>query len=113
VILKRLGIKGKGINMILIIFFACIQWCNRDLRCKKLQLTDLLVSPVHHLMKVPLVIKDIEIKTDDPEEKLVLSKIWEVKESSLSKKLSKSLAFHSYIRCQLLILRCDLRSPGL
>ena len=28
------------------------QWCNKDPRCKKLQLTDLLVSPVHHIMKV-------------------------------------------------------------
>jgi hypothetical protein len=37
-----------------------LQWCHRDLRCKKLQLTDLLVSPVHHIMKIPLV-KTIEI----------------------------------------------------
>ena len=28
------------------------QWCNKDPRCKKLQLTDLLVAPVHHIMKV-------------------------------------------------------------
>ena len=30
------------------------QWCNKDPRCNKLQLTDLLVSPVHHIMKVIL-----------------------------------------------------------
>ena len=29
-----------------------LQWCNKDPRCNKLQLTDLLVSPVHHIMKV-------------------------------------------------------------
>jgi hypothetical protein len=29
-----------------------VQWCNKDPRCKKLQLTDLLVAPVHHIMKV-------------------------------------------------------------
>ena len=34
------------------------QWCNKDPRCKKLQLTDLLVSPVHHIMKVPLLLKE-------------------------------------------------------
>ena len=26
--------------------------CNKDPRCKKLQHTDLLVAPVHHIMKV-------------------------------------------------------------
>ena len=31
------------------------QWCNKDPRCNKLQLTDLLVSPVHHIMKVKLI----------------------------------------------------------
>ena len=31
------------------------QWCNKDPRCNKLQLTDLLVSPVHHIMKVEVV----------------------------------------------------------
>ncbi len=32
--------------------FIAVQWCNKDPRCKKLQLTDLLVAPVHHIMKV-------------------------------------------------------------
>lgn len=59
------------------------KWCNRDLRCKKLQLTDLLVSPVHHIMKIPLVIRDIEARTDDPDEKQVIAKIHEMKENSL------------------------------
>ncbi|GIX76265.1 putative regulation of rho protein signal transduction [Caerostris extrusa] len=36
------------------------KWCSRDVRCKKLQLTDLLVSPVQHIMRVPLILKDIE-----------------------------------------------------
>ena len=31
---------------------SLFQWCNKDPRCKKLQLTDLLVAPVHHIMKV-------------------------------------------------------------
>ena len=61
-----------------------MQWCNRDPRCKKLQLTDLLVSPVHHIMKIPLVIRDIEARTESPEEKAVIAKVLEMKEASLS-----------------------------
>ena len=60
------------------------QWCNKDVRCKKLQLTDLLVSPVHHIMKIPLVIRDIESRTDDIEEKTIITRIHEMKEHSLS-----------------------------
>ena len=62
-----------------------LQWCNRDIRCKKLQLTDLLVSPVHHIMKIPLVVRDIEARTEDDLEKNVIGKILEMKENSLSK----------------------------
>merc|ERR550534_610325 len=59
------------------------KWCNKDPRCNKLQLTDLLVSPVHHIMKVPLLLKEIEAKTEDPLEKLTINKILKMKESSL------------------------------
>ena len=38
-----------------IIMLILFQWCNKDPRCKKLQLTDLLVSPVHHIMKVGVI----------------------------------------------------------
>jgi len=41
------------------------KWCNRDPRCKKLQLTDLLVAPVQHIMKVPLLLREIESRTED------------------------------------------------
>ncbi len=61
-----------------------VQWCNRDPRCKKLQLTDLLVSPVHHIMKIPLVIRDIEARTEEVEEKAIIAKVLEMKEASLS-----------------------------
>ena len=61
------------------------QWCNRDLRCKKLQLTDLLVSPVHHIMKIPLVVRDIQSRTENETERNVISKVLEMKEKSLSK----------------------------
>nr|CAD7434992.1 unnamed protein product [Timema monikensis] len=45
------------------------KWCNRDPRCKKLQLTDLLVAPVQHIMKVPLILKEVESRTEEPSEK--------------------------------------------
>ncbi|CAG2108707.1 unnamed protein product, partial [Medioppia subpectinata] len=59
------------------------KWCNRDSRCKKLQLTDLLVSPVQHIMRVPLILKDIEIRTDGLFEKESITAIIESEENSL------------------------------
>ena len=70
-----------------------MQWCNRDPRCKKLQLTDLLVSPVHHIMKIPLVVRDIEARTESPEEKAVIARVLEMKEASLSELQCLNLQF--------------------
>ncbi len=64
-------------------FFQSYKWCNRDSRCKKLQLTDLLVSPVQHIMRVPLILKDIEMRTEDLAEKEMISSIIEAEENSL------------------------------
>ena len=75
-----------------------MQWCNRDPRCKKLQLTDLLVSPVHHIMKIPLVVRDIEARTEAPEEKAVIAKVLEMKEASLSESVDLSHShFEEYL----------------
>ncbi|KAL3212783.1 hypothetical protein MRX96_007834 [Rhipicephalus microplus] len=52
-------------------------------RCKKLQLTDLLVSPVQHIMRVPLILKDIEMRTEDMEERDCITAILETEENSL------------------------------
>ncbi|EEC15117.1 hypothetical protein IscW_ISCW010836 [Ixodes scapularis] len=59
------------------------KWCSRDPRCKKLQLTDLLVSPVQHIMRVPLILKDIEMRTEDVEERDSITAILEAEENSL------------------------------
>lgn len=59
------------------------KWCSRDSRCKKLQLTDLLVSPVQHIMRVPLILKEIEMRTEDASEKKVILNIIEAEENSL------------------------------
>lgn len=74
-------ISIQSIFLILCVFF---QWCSRDSRCKKLQLTDLLVSPVQHIMRVPLILKEIEMRTEDSSEKKVISNIIESEENSLS-----------------------------
>ncbi|XP_046406302.1 uncharacterized protein LOC124171204 [Ischnura elegans] len=59
------------------------KWCNRDPRCKKLQLTDLLVAPVQHIMKVPLILKEIESRTEDAAEREQIGQILEMEENSL------------------------------
>ncbi|XP_076357518.1 pleckstrin homology domain-containing family G member 7-like isoform X2 [Tachypleus tridentatus] len=59
------------------------KWCSRDLRCKKLQLTDLLVSPVQHIMRLPLLLKEIEMRTDDAYEKEAITSILELEETSI------------------------------
>lgn len=61
-----------------------LQWCNRDPRCKKLQLTDLLVAPVQHIMKVPLILKEVENRTEHVEERDQIARILEREENSLS-----------------------------
>ena len=61
-----------------------LQWCNRDPRCKKLQLTDLLVAPVQHIMKVPLILKEVETRTEDSAEREQITQILEVEENSIS-----------------------------
>ena len=62
-----------------------LKWCNRDPRCKKLQLTDLLVAPVQHIMKVPLILKEVETRTEDSAEREQITQILEVEENSISK----------------------------
>jgi hypothetical protein len=59
------------------------KWCNRDPRCKKLQLTDLLVAPVQHIMKVPLILKEVETRTEDSSEREQITQILEIEENSI------------------------------
>ncbi|XP_059491244.1 uncharacterized protein LOC132205895 [Neocloeon triangulifer] len=64
-------------------FIEFEKWCNRDPRCKKLQLTDLLVAPVQHIMKVPLILKEVESRTEEAEERDQIARILEREENSL------------------------------
>lgn len=59
------------------------KWSSRDVRCKKLQLTDLLVAPVQHIMRVPIILKDIESHTENPNDRDEIRAILAVEEASL------------------------------
>lgn len=43
------------------------------------------MSPVQHIMRVPLILKEIEMRTEDPSEKKIILNIIEAEENSLSK----------------------------
>ena len=63
---------------------ACIlQWCEQDSRCHRLQLSDLLISPMQHCTKVPLLLTNIRKYTEDPDERQQLTEGLEQLESSL------------------------------
>lgn len=59
------------------------KWSSRDARCKKLQLTDLLVAPVQHIMRVPIILRDIESHTEDLADREEIKAILAVEDSSL------------------------------
>jgi hypothetical protein len=59
------------------------KWSSRDVRCKKLQLTDLLVAPVQHIMRVPIILKDIEAHTENVKDREEIRAILAVEEASL------------------------------
>jgi hypothetical protein len=47
-------------------------------------LTDLLVAPVQHIMKVPLILKEVESRTEHVDERDQIARILEREENSLS-----------------------------
>ncbi|XP_064606190.1 pleckstrin homology domain-containing family G member 7-like [Liolophura sinensis] len=64
-------------------FADFIKWCEQDARCKRLQITDLLVAPVQRCTKLPLILSNIRNYTKDPEEKRQLSESIQTVEKSL------------------------------
>ena len=40
-----------------------LQWCEQDSRCRRLQLTDLLISPMQRCTKVPMMLNSIRQHT--------------------------------------------------
>ena len=70
----------------------CLQWCEQDQRCKRLQLTDMLVAPMQHCTKLPLLLARIKKDTENVEEKQQLSESIDKTEKSL-RELKIALAF--------------------
>ncbi|KAF5406122.1 Pleckstrin domain-containing family G member 7 [Paragonimus heterotremus] len=49
------------------------KWCEQDPRCRRLQLTDLLIAPMQHYMKIPLLLASIRRYTAEASEQDMLT----------------------------------------
>ena len=67
------------------------QWCEQDSRCRRLQLTDLLISPMQRCTKVPMMLNSIRQHTQDAAERQLLADVLDKLEESLSKSFTKKL----------------------
>ncbi|KAK2157581.1 hypothetical protein LSH36_188g01033 [Paralvinella palmiformis] len=76
------------------------KWCESDRRCHRLQLTDLLISPMQHCTKVPLLLTNIRKYTEDPEERLQLTEVLEKLDSSLKNLENKMKWLKNFERVQ-------------
>jgi len=66
------------------VMMMCVtQWCGQDERCHRLQLPDLLISPMQHCTKVPLLLHNIGRYTLDPTEQQMLTESLRTLEASL------------------------------
>jgi hypothetical protein len=70
-------------------FNQFMSWCEQDSRCRRLLFTDLLLSPIQHYMRVPLVLSNIIRHTACPEEKLQLYSALTTLETSIKNLESK------------------------
>jgi len=61
-----------------------VQWCEQDSRCRRLQLTDLLISPMQRCTKVPMMLHSIRQHTDDVDGRRLLADALDKLEESLS-----------------------------
>lgn len=59
------------------------KWCEQDQRCNRLQIPDLLVAPIQHCTKLPLMLSNIRMYTEDEEEKQQITESIEKVENSL------------------------------
>ncbi|KAA3680489.1 uncharacterized protein DEA37_0015000 [Paragonimus westermani] len=60
------------------------KWCEQDPRCRRLQLTDLLIAPMQHYTKIPLLLASIRRYTAEASEQDMLTSCLNKVESSLS-----------------------------
>ncbi|ESO06360.1 hypothetical protein HELRODRAFT_160527 [Helobdella robusta] len=76
------------------------KWCEQDQRCKRLQLTDLLIAPLQHCTKVPLLLANIRHYTLQHREQLLLQEALEQLESSLKNLEVKMASLKNFERIQ-------------
>ncbi|KAK7484305.1 hypothetical protein BaRGS_00024430 [Batillaria attramentaria] len=59
------------------------RWCEQDPRCNRLQLTDLLVAPMQHCTKLPLLLANVRKYTESEMERQMVTESIEKVETSL------------------------------
>ncbi|CAH8620535.1 unnamed protein product [Dicrocoelium dendriticum] len=76
------------------------RWCEQDPRCRRLQLTDLLVAPIQHYMKIPLMLTGIRGYTADKAEQDMLQNCLEKVDKALKSLENKMQWLKSFERLQ-------------
>ena len=87
-------------TIVICISVDLIQWCEHDPRCHRLQLTDLLISPMQHCTKVPLLLTNIRKYTEDPEERKQLTEALEKLDTALKNLETKMKWLKNFERVQ-------------
>ncbi|PVD24908.1 hypothetical protein C0Q70_15401 [Pomacea canaliculata] len=80
-LLKDMSVTDFGRTKVLIKAFQ--RWCEQDPRCNRLQLTDLLVAPMQHCTKLPLLLANIRKYTESETERQMVTESIEKLELSL------------------------------
>ncbi|XP_063436201.1 uncharacterized protein LOC134717621 isoform X3 [Mytilus trossulus] len=76
------------------------KWCEQDPRCKRLQLADLLVAPMQHVTKFPLLLANIRKYTENEEEIAMLADTIDKMGYSLQQMEDKMRLAKNYERLQ-------------
>ncbi|XP_041347566.1 uncharacterized protein LOC121367453 [Gigantopelta aegis] len=76
------------------------KWCQQDPRCNRLQITDLLVAPMQHCTKLPLLLSNIRKYTVGEVEKQQLTDSIQKVENSLKQLEEKMKWVYNYARVQ-------------
>ncbi|CAH8845983.1 unnamed protein product [Trichobilharzia szidati] len=76
------------------------KWCEQDARCRRLQLTDLLVAPMQHYMKIPLMLSSIRRYTASSAEQEMLTACLTKVENSLKSLEDKMRWLKNFERLQ-------------
>lgn len=76
------------------------KWCEQDQRCNRLQLADLLIGPMQHCTKLPLLLHNIQKYTEDPVEKTQIVESIEKVDNSLRQLEEKMKWLKNFERVQ-------------